>query len=211
MYVPDQFREDRAQVLRAFIARHPLAVLVAVTPEGLDANHIPLLWLERPNSATALGGHVAKANPMWRQLAPDAPVLAIFRGADHYLTPSWYPAKKEHGKVVPTWNYSVVHAHGTIRFFQGREAALRKVRALTEQQESTRAAPWAVTDAPADYIEAALDNIVPFEITVVRLMGKVKASQHRAPEERRAVAAALQAEGLTRAEIDELVRDPEPR
>ena len=88
---------------------------------------------------------------------------------------------------------------------------MRKVRALTEQQESTRAAPWAVTDAPADYIEAALDNIVPFEITVVRLTGKVKASQHRAPEERRAVAAALQGEGLTRAEIDELVRDPEPR
>ncbi len=211
MYVPDQFREDRPQVLRAFIARHPLAVLVAATPEGLDANHIPLLWLERPGGATVLGGHVARANPVWRLLMPDAPVLAIFRGADHYLTPSWYPAKKEHGKVVPTWNYSVVHARGTIRFLEGREAALRKVRALTEQQESVRAAPWAITDAPAAYIEAALDNIVAFEITVTRLTGKVKASQHRAPEERRAVAAALQAEGLTGAEIDEVVRDPAPR
>ena len=211
MYVPDQFREDRAQVLRAFIARHPLAVLVAVTPEGLDANHIPLLWLERPDSVVVLGGHVAKANPLWRLLTPDAPVLAIFRGAEHYLTPSWYPAKKEHGKVVPTWNYSVVHAHGTIRFLPGREAALSKVRALTEQQESARAAPWAVTDAPAAYIETSLDNIVAFEITVTRLTGKVKASQHRAPEERRAVAAALQAEGLGGAEIDEVVRDPEPR
>jgi transcriptional regulator len=211
MYVPDQFREDRAQILRAFIARHPLAALVAVTPEGLDANHIPLLWLERPDGAAVLGGHVAKANPVWRLLAPEAPVLAIFRGAQHYITPSWYPGKREHGKVVPTWNYSVVHAHGTIRFFQGREAARRKVRALTEHQESARAAPWAVTDAPADYIDAALDNIVPFEIAVTRLTGKVKASQHRPQEERSAVAAALQAEGLTRAEIEELVRDPEPR
>jgi transcriptional regulator len=211
MYMPEQFREERAQVLQAFIARHPLGALVAAGPEGLLANHIPMLWIERPGTQGILGGHVAKANSVWRVLAPNTPVIVIFSGATHYITPSWYPAKRIDGKVVPTWNYSVVHAHGTIRFFEDTQEALSKVRELTERQEGPRAAPWAVSDAPADYLASMLKRIIPFEIAVTRLQGKFKASQHRPEEERVAVDAALRAEGLASEEIDELVRAPTPR
>jgi len=210
MYLPDQFREDRPEVLRSFIARHPLGALVAATAEGLVANHVPMMWLERAG-AGLLGGHVAKANPLWKLLAPDAQVLVIFSGATHYLTPSWYPAKQVDGKVVPTWNYSIVHAHGTIRFFEDRAQALHTVQSLTERQEAPRAAPWAVADAPAEYVDAMLKRIVPFEIAVTRLQGKFKASQHRPESERASVTAALRAEGLSDAEIDELVRSPAKR
>jgi transcriptional regulator len=211
MYMPEQFREDRAEVLHAFIARHPLGALVATGPEGLIANHIPMLWRAQAGGAGVLGGHVAKANPIWKLLAPASPVLVIFTGAVHYITPSWYPSKKVDGKVVPTWNYSVVHAQGAIRFLTGAPEALSKVRELTEHQEAARAAPWAVSDAPPDYLEAHLKHIVPFEITVTRLTGKFKASQHRPADERVAVAAALRAGGLAEDQVEELVREPRAR
>jgi transcriptional regulator len=210
MYQPRQFREEDPQVLRAFIARHPLGALVATTAEGLTANHIPMFWRAQGTAPGILAGHIAKANTLWQSLAADCAVLVIFPGANHYITPSWYPAKKVDGRVVPTWNYSVVHAHGTIRFFPDPGAALEKVRGLTELQESVRPAPWAVSDAPADYLQAMLRQIVPFEITLTRLVGKFKASQHRPAEERTAVAAALQAEGLDEQSIAELVRSPPP-
>jgi transcriptional regulator len=211
MYMPEQFRENRADVLHAFIARHPLGTLVATGPEGLVANHIPMLWRAQAGGPGILGGHVARANPIWKLLAPESPVLVIFTGAVHYITPSWYPGKQVDGKVVPTWNYSVVHAHGALRFLSGAPQALEKVRELTEHQEAARAAPWAVSDAPADYLEAHLKHIVPFEITLTSLTGKFKASQHRPADERLAVAAALRAEGLAQEQIDELVREPQVR
>jgi transcriptional regulator len=210
MYLPSQFREDRPQVLRAFIARHPLGTLVAMTNEGLVANHIPMLWRERGDTPGMLEGHVAKANPLWKTLAPGVPVLAIFMGATHYLTPSWYPAKQLDGKVVPTWNYSVVHAHGAIRFFDSPEEALVKVRHLTERQEAARREPWAVTDAPREYLDSMLRRIIPFEISLTRLQGKFKASQHRPADERDAVTAALRQEGVDEASIEELIRPPTP-
>jgi transcriptional regulator len=208
MYQPRQFREDDPQVLHAFIARHPLGALVANTADGLTANHIPMFWRAQGATVGMLSGHIAKANTLWQSLSADAPVLVIFAGANHYLTPSWYPAKQVDGRVVPTWNYSVVHAHGTIRFFQDPEVALQKVRALTELQEAARQAPWAVDDAPADYLQAMLRAIVPFEIVLTRLQGKFKASQHRPADERVAVASALRAEGLDEDAIAELVRAP---
>jgi transcriptional regulator len=210
MYMPDQFREDRAEVLRDFIARHPLGALVAATAQGLLANHIPMLW-RQSGTAGMLAGHVAKANPIWRLLAPNTPVLVIFSGSTHYITPSWYPAKQVDGKVVPTWNYSVVHAHGTIRFFEDTAQALVNVRELTEHQEAAREPRWAVSDAPPDYLESMLKQIIPFEITLTRLQGKFKASQHRPEDERVSVEAALRAEGLLSEQIEELVRAPTPR
>jgi transcriptional regulator len=208
VYIPEHFREERPEVLQAFIARHPLGALVAMTAEGLTANHIPMSWHARTGTPGTLHGHVAKANPIWRALAPDAPVLVVFTGANRYLSPSWYPAKKEHGKVVPTWNYAVVHAHGTIRFLDDRHHAARNVASMTDRQERSRPEPWQVSDAPASYIEPMLERIVGFEIAVTRLVGKFKASQHRPENERRAVAAALAAEGLSTADIDEIVRAP---
>jgi transcriptional regulator len=211
MYLPDQFREERAEVLQAFIAHHPFATLVAMTAEGLIGNHLPMLWSPREGTPGVLRGHLARANPLWKALAPDVAVLVMFMGADHYITPSWYPAKKEHGKVVPTWNYSVVHAHGTIRFADDPAQALSIVRDLTDHQEAPRAQPWHVADAPDDYIAATLKSIVPFEIAVTRLLAKFKASQHRPPEERVAVTQALKEEGVSAEDRAEVVRERSPR
>ncbi|MBS0416273.1 MAG: FMN-binding negative transcriptional regulator [Proteobacteria bacterium] len=202
MYIPEAFREERQDVLEAFIRRHPLAALICTTADGLTANHIPMLLAER-----RLRGHVARANSLWKSLGPDAPVLVIFGGANHYMSPSWYPAKQEHGKVVPTWNYSVVHAHGTIRFSEVQSQKLAIVTDLTDSQEGTRQQPWRVTDAPEKYIEGALSRIVAFEINVTRLIGKFKASQHRDSDERQSVRAALDAEGYAAADRDEVIRE----
>ena len=208
MYIPKQFREERPEVLRAFIARHPLGALVALTADGLTANHLPMIWHEREGTAGVLHGHLARANPLWKTLAPEAPVLVIFGGANRYISPSWYPAKQEHGKVVPTWNYSVVHAHGTIRFNENPDHSLRHLGELTDHQEASRSEPWRVSDAPAEYIEPMVKRVIALEIAVTRLIGKFKASQHRHESERTAVAAALISEGLSSADLDEVVRAP---
>jgi transcriptional regulator len=211
VYVPDQFREERPEVLRAFIAKHPLGALVAVTADGLTANHIPMLWHEREGTPGILRGHLARANPLWKVMPAETQVLVIFGGANRYITPTWYPGKQEHGKVVPTWNYSVVHAHGTIRFVDDRDHGLRHLGEMTDRQEASRPEPWKVSDAPAGFIEPMLSRIVPFEIAVTRLIGKFKASQHRPEDERNAVAAALAADGVSAEDLDELVRAPPPR
>jgi transcriptional regulator len=211
VYNPDQHREEQPQVLQAFIAAHPLAALVTHTAEGLTANHIPMTWRPRPGTPGVLRGHVARANRIWELVPADARVLVIFSGADHYLTPSWYPDKRLHGKVVPTWNYAVVHAHGTIRFSDERDVRLERVRELTERQEAPREHPWQVSDAPPEFLESMLKRIMAFEIALTRLVGKFKASQHRAAAERDAVCAALRAEGVAPADLEELVRSPPAR
>lgn len=208
MYIPAAFREERPEVLQDFIARHPLGALVCATAEGLTANHIPMMLARGTDGGRLLRGHVARANNLWKSLMPDAPVLVIFGGADHYITPSWYPAKKEHGKVVPTWNYSVVHAHGTVRFADVQAQSLEYVTELTNLQEGSRPEPWKVADAPAPYVDSMLSRIVTFEISVTRLIGKFKANQHRPADERQAVAAALQAEGCSTADRSEVIREP---
>ena len=118
MYVPEHFRETRIEVLQGFVEQHPLATLVAMTPQGLTANHIPLQSQLAAAGGGVLRGHIARANSLWRELSPDAPVLAIFSGADAYISPNWYASKVEHGKVVPTWNYAAVHVKGSIRFIE---------------------------------------------------------------------------------------------
>jgi transcriptional regulator len=211
MYNPDYFREERLEVLWRFVAQHPLGALVAVTADGLTANHIPMIWHARGCTPGVLHGHVARANPLWRALVPDTPVLVIFSGANHYITPSWYPGKQEHGKVVPTWNYSVVHAHGTIRFFDDRDHSLRHVGELTDRQEALRPEPWKVSDAPADFINPMLSRIISFEIAVTHVIGKFKASQQRPESERLAVAAAMAAQNTPANDRDEVIRPPNTR
>ena len=208
MYIPEAFREERPEVLQDFVAQHPLGALICATADGLTANHIPMMLGSGTDGRRLLRGHVARANYVWKSLTPDAPVLVIFGGADHYITPSWYPAKKEHGKVVPTWNYSVVHAHGTVRFADVKAQSLEYVSELTNLQEGSRAEPWKVADAPERYIDSMLSAIVTFEITVTRMIGKFKASQHRSAAERQAVAAALEAEGYCAPARQEVIREP---
>lgn len=205
MYIPDFFREERPEVLRGFVAKHPLGALIANTADGITANHIPMIWHPQEGSAGALHGHVARANPVWQVLPPGAPVLAIFSGANRYISPSWYPDRAIHGRVVPNWNYSVVHVHGTIGFFTDSNFALRHVDELAERQDAVRAEPWKVSDAPSEFIDPMLGRIVTFQIAVCRAIGKFKASQQRPRSERLAVAAAMEAERIPADEREELI------
>jgi transcriptional regulator len=210
VYVPEHFRESRSEVLQAFVERHPLATLVATTAQGLTANHIPLRAQLLAGGGGELRGHIARANPLWRELAPGAPVLAVFTGADSYISPGYYPSKRQHGKVVPTWNYAAVHVHGTIRFVEHAAWLLDFVSSLTDVHEAQRPQRWRVSDAPADYIEGMLRAIVGLEITVTSVVGKFKSSQNRPPADRAAVNAALRAAGRSAEEIAELAPAPDP-
>lgn len=207
MYIPPDFRESRIEVLQALIKRHPLATLVAMTPDGLTAHHIPMLFT-RQDGSMWLRGHIARASSLWREIPSGAPVLVIFRGAEHYISPSLYPSKKEHGKAVPTWNYSAVHLKGSIRFIQDTAWLRAFVESLTSEHEHGRMEPWHVSDAPADYIGAMLRAIVGIEIAVSAIDGKIKGGQNRLAADRRAVAAALRAEGLTDADLAETAPQP---
>src|SRR5579863_558854 len=192
------------EVLRAFIARYPLGALVAVTSEGITANHIPMQLLPAADGQGVLRGHIARANPLWRLLASDAPVLAVFVGPDHYVSPSWYPSKREHGKAVPTWNYATVHVRGHIRFIDDARWLRGLVESLTDEHEQAIANRWRISDAPADFIDAMVRAIVGFEIRVSAIEGKIKASQNRSAADRAGVAAALRAAGLPPEDVAQL-------
>ena len=195
MYDVEAFREPRVEVLQALIQAHPLATLVVSTAQGLEANHLPLLIDAEPAPFGTLRGHVARANPLWRVFDRDREALAVFQGPQGYITPSWYPSKAQHGKVVPTWNYAVVHAHGPLIIHEDAEWLRKLVTRLTRSRESLREKPWQVTDAPPDYIDAMLKAIVGIEIPVRRLQGKWKMSQNRLPQDREGVIESLQAQG----------------
>ena len=207
MYIPEHFRETRIEVLQPFIERHPLATLVALTDAGLTANLIPLQAQLRAGTGGRLLGHIARANSLWRDLRDGASVLAIFTGAEHYISPSWYPSKKEHGKAVPTWNYATVHVHGSVRFIDDKTWLRNFVASLTDQFEQVRVNRWHIEDAPADYLEGMLRAIVGFEIDISRIEGKFKGSQNRSTPDRAGARDALSAEGVATADIVELAPD----
>lgn len=190
MYQVAAFREERIDVLHALIRAHPLAVLVTSSGGTLEANHLPLLIDPLPSPQGTLRGHVARANPLWRQLHEDE-ALAVFQGPQVYVTPSWYPEKRASGKVVPTWNYAVVHARGPLVIHDDRDWLRDLVSRLTDQQEAGRSQPWGIADAPEDYIERMLGAIVGIEIPISRIEGKWKVSQNRADADRAGVAAGL--------------------
>jgi transcriptional regulator len=195
MYVPHAFEERRVEVIHACIRAHPLGTLVSVGPAGLDANHIPFLVDPQPTPYGTLRAHVARANPVWRELADSPAVLAIFQGPQGYVSPSWYPAKRQHGKVVPTWNYVVVHAHGRARIIHDPLWLHALITRLTDENEVGRAEPWKVSDAPADFVASQLRAIVGIELPVEQLIGKWKASQNRGATDIEKVTAGLAAEG----------------
>ena len=190
MYLPKHFEQHDPQVLAALMREHPLATLVTVQGGEPTADHIPF---EYDAPSKTLRGHVARANPLW-QVAHGQSVLAVFRGAQAYVSPSWYASKAEHHKVVPTWNYAVVHAHGRLRALDSAPWLHDFVSRLTAQHEAASRAPWAVADAPADFVQQMLRAIVGIEIAVDRLVGKWKISQNRSDADRQGVAQGL-AEG----------------
>lgn len=194
-YLPKHFEEADPATLHALVRAHPLATWVVPQTDGeLLVNHIPLLLDTDRGPHGTLVGHVARANPVWRALATSgsAATVAVFQGPEAYVSPSWYPSKPVHGKVVPTWNYAVVHAHGNARVFEDRAQLRALVTRLTALHETTQAQPWQVNDAPADYIDSMLGAVVGIEIPVQRWVGKWKISQNRTQEDRRGVVAGLQ-------------------
>src|SRR3989442_2630338 len=207
MYLPKHFEETRVEVLHELIRTYPFGTLVTLTAGGLDANHIPFEVDPEPAPFGTLRGHVARANPVWRDVSPGAEALVIFQGPDTYISPSWYPTKTETGKVVPTWNYAIVHAHGVPRFINDRAWLRAFVEKLTNRHEAERREPWKITDAPPDYIEKQLGAIIGLEIPITRLVGKWKVSQNRPAQDRNGVVEGLLREGgPSAAAIAELIR-----
>src|SRR5579863_979122 len=193
MYLPAHFKETRTDVLHAMMRARPLATLVATCDSGLVANHIPVETRSEPKPHGMLRGHVARANPLWREYRADSEALAIFQGPQAYISPSFYPTKQETGEVVPTWDYAVVHARGTLRFVQDSDWLRALVSRLTNAHEASRLMPWKIDDAPPPYIEKMLSLIVGFELSIASLTGKWKLSQNHPVANRLGVVKGLRA------------------
>ncbi len=189
MYLPKHFEQNDAGVLAAAMREHPLATLIVTTADGPTADLVPLEFHPAIGAHGTLRGHVARANPLWR--AAGGSTLAVFQGPQAYVSPNWYPSKREHGKVVPTWNYTMVQARGTLRAIEAAPWVHALVSRLTDHHESTQNAPWAVSDAPDDYVQQMLHAIVGIEITLTSLVGEWKVSQNRGTADRLGVAAGL--------------------
>jgi transcriptional regulator len=190
MYVPNANREDRLAVLHKLMEDQPFASLITVGSSGLFASHIPMV-LEQNGAKGVLRGHLSRANTQWRDYSPSVEALAIFSGPQHYITPSWYPEKRETGKVVPTWNYVVVHAYGSLKVIADGEWLMAHLSQLTNIHEAGLPVPWQVGDGPADYIASQLKGIVGLEMAIERLEGKWKISQNRSEQDRDGVAKGL--------------------
>lgn len=197
MYIPQHFAEPRVEVLHQIIRTRPLSTLVTLSSSGLNANHIPLHLSLEPRPFGTLRGHVARTNTIWNDIANDIEALAIFHGPDAYVTPSWYPTKAETGKVVPTWNYAVAHAYGTLRVV-GDPAWLRAhLGNLTSHNEAAFPEPWHLDDAPPDFTEKLIRAVVGVEIVINRLVGKWKTSQNQPAQNQAGVVRGLRTSGVS--------------
>jgi transcriptional regulator len=212
MYTPKAFEVTDLALLHAAMKQSELATLVTMTTQGLVATHLPLLLDETKGEYGTITGHVSRANLQWRESDPNVDALIIFLGLDTYVSPNWYPAKQENGRVVPTWNYAAIHAYGRLTFFEDPEWLRIMVTELTKRHESSFPAPWQVTDAPAVYIDSQLKAIVGFEFRIVRLEGKQKFNQNRAVQDRLGVIEGLRGLGNERkTEVAELMEEIESR
>lgn len=212
MYCPRSFALADASALHTAIDAHPFASLITVDNDGPTAEHLPLLRTATTGESAAGGvlyGHIARANPLWQAGERDA--LAIFQGPQAYVSPGWYPEKREHGRVVPTWNYLVVHAHGRLRFIEDRDWLMQCVDALTRRFEQGRATPWSLADAPLEYLDGLCRAIVGVELTIERLVGKHKASQNKPSATREAVRRGLRDDARYSADEVDLLSGALPR
>jgi transcriptional regulator len=199
MYVPNHFKEDRVPELHDAIRRIAIGTLITSGPDGLEASHVPMLIDPEPAPYGTLRGHIARGNGQWKRAAAGGEALVTFLGPEAYVTPNWFASKRETGKVVPTWNYIAIHAYGPLHFFEDKAPLLDIVTRLTNIHEGARAGknpgPWAVTDAPADYVDAMLKAIVGFELPIARLEGKWKLSQNKSAADIAGIREGLAAEG----------------
>jgi transcriptional regulator len=195
MYLPPHFREERREVLRELMEKHPLATLVTLGADGLEGNHLPVLYDPDPAPWGTLRGHLSRANRQWRDYRPEIEALAIFQGPQAYISPNWYPTKQENGRVVPTWNYAVVHAYGKLSVYTEPERLRAFLDQLTAVHESGQARPWMPANAPPEFIKGLLKAIVGVELAVTRIEGKWKVSQNQPAENRLGAAEGLEAIG----------------
>jgi transcriptional regulator len=195
MYIPPQFAEPRLEELHRIVREHALGVLITNSSAGLDANHLPFMLDADTGGYGVLTAHVARANPLWREVQNGQEVLVVFRGVDAYISPNWYPSKHETHRQVPTWNYQAVHAHGTLTVHDDERFVRSVVAKLTRKHEAGEPKPWKMGDSAPDYINAMLHNIVGIEITLTSLVGKFKLSQNREERDRLGAADALDAKG----------------
>ncbi len=194
MYLPEMFAVTDEAEIDGLLAGVGLACLVSHDPAGLYATHLPLL---HDRASGVLSGHVSRANPHWRRAA-EASGMAIFQGLDAYVTPSWYPSKSRHGQAVPTWNYEVAHVHGMLRWRDDQAWLRTHLAALTDRFEAGRAKPWAMEDAPEDYLQRMIGGVVGLELTIERIEAKRKLSQNRTAPDRLGVIAGLSDSGSER-------------
>jgi len=195
MYIPAPFNESRIEHLHACIVQHPFGMLITHGKSGLDANHIPFELAASEGERGVLRAHVARANPVWQDIANGDEVLVIFRAGDAYISPNWYPSKHESHKQVPTWNYIVVHAHGRISIHDDERYVRGVVARLTRTHEASQPEPWKMSDAPTDYIDTMLKSIVGLQIDITRLIGKSKLGQNKDSRDIVGAAVALKASG----------------
>ena len=191
MYLPAHFEESRVEVLHDLMRACPLATVVTLSTDGLNANHLPLHLSQEPGPFGRLRGHAARSNPMLKDLVQKVETLAVFQGPDSYISPSWYATKQEDGKVVPTWNYAVVHAYGALRVVDDAAWVRSLVDTLTIQQEARFHEPWSVSDAPQEFVDQRIGAIVGIEMVITRLIGKWKVSQNQPPQNQIGAAAGL--------------------
>jgi transcriptional regulator len=191
MYQPPHFREDDLAVQHALVKAHPLGLLVTLGSAGLEANPVPFVLDASASALGTLKAHLSRANAQWRTFDPVQEALVVFQGPEAYITPSWYAAKREHGKVVPTWNYAIVQARGRLTIRDDPDWLLQQITAMTGLQEAPRLEPWSVNDAPAPFVAAQLKGIVGVEIEITQIDGKWKVSQNRAEADRLGVSAGL--------------------
>lgn len=195
MYVPRHFEESRPEQLHSLIAEHPLGILVTQGPGGLDANHLPFELETREGSLGVLHTHVARTNPVWQNIASGDEVLVVFRAADAYISPNWYPSKHEQHRQVPTWNYIVAHAHGRVTVRDDERYLRGLVGRLTKRHEASQPDPWRMSDSPQAFINDMLASIVGLEIGITRLVGKSKLGQNKETRDVLGAAHALKAQG----------------
>ncbi|MDI9243596.1 FMN-binding negative transcriptional regulator [Marinobacter sp. CHS3-4] len=193
MYIPNHFKEDDQDKLQQYIRDYSFGMLIIADDEGVEANHVPFHLSSGANGSLGnLQCHLARSNPVWQRMQDGARVLAVFKGPDAYVSPSWYPTKAETGRVVPTWNYLAVHAEGSAQIIQDSSWLKHHLHQLTEQHESQMAAPWSVDDAPGDFTDRLVQAIVGVEIKIEALTGKLKASQNQPEKNRIGVKAGLE-------------------
>jgi len=206
VYLPAHFTAPQTAEVAAFVAAVAAADLITFDGTKPVASLIPIIWDREAGEQGRLLGHLALANPQWESVAPGSSALAIVHGPQAYVSPSWYPSKARHGRVVPTWNYVTVHFTGPLTVHRDPEWLRDVVTRLTRRHETGRPTPWAVTDAPPDYLNGQLRGIVGVELTIATVEAKYKLSQNRGADDRASVAEALRAEpGPGAAEISALM------